>query len=208
MKQIYRPYIYIMCVTLLSSLFSCNGKKQPVTSDTTKTNTEKIQPIEKPTPQIIETRGIIGDGSSMNVLQLIESDGDTLEIIASDQMIMGGLIVGDQIDVVYSVINNNLTAQTAVNLTALQHLWSQHVGGGEKKSIEIDAKGIAATYNMSIQYDHWAVRDGLLLLSSPRKIGDERPADVDTFQIMMLTEDSLVLLSNSAAFSTSFYCDN
>ena len=184
---------------------ACKGKQKPTSE--TKTTTVKTVPIEV-TPKFIETRGIIGEASSMNVLQLIEYDGDTLDIVAPNQMIMGGLIVGNAVDVVYSIIDNNLVAQTAVNLTALQHLWSQSVGNGEKKSLEIDDKGLATTYNMSIQYDRWAVRNGLLMLSTPKKVGDEKPANVDTFQIMMLTEDSLVLMANSIAFSTAFYRDN
>lgn len=204
MKQISSPYIYIICV-LVCCLAACKGKQKPTSE--TKTTTVKTVPVEV-TPKFIETRGIIGEASSMNVLQLIEYDGDTLDIVAPNQMIMGGLIVGNAVDVVYSIIDNNLVAQTAVNLTALQHLWSQSVGNGEKKSLEIDDKGLATTYNMSIQYDRWAVRNGLLMLSTPKKVGDEKPANVDTFQIMMLTEDSLVLMANSIAFSTAFYRDN
>lgn len=204
MKQSSRLFIYIMCM-IVCLLCGCKGKQKPE-SDTTVTKT-KPTPVEV-TPKSVETRGIIGEGSSMNLMQLIEYDGDTLDIVTANQMVMGGLIVGDAVDVVYSLIGDNLVAQTAVNLTALQHLWSQHVGGGEKKSLEIDDKGLATTYNMSIQYDRWAVRNGLLMLSTPKKIGDEKPANVDTFQIMMLTEDSLVLMSNSIAFSTAFYRDN
>ena len=204
MKQSSHLYIYIMCM-MICFLCGCKGKQKPE-SDTTVTKT-KPTPVEV-TPKSVETRGIIGEGSSMNLMQLIEYDGDTLDIVTANQMVMGGLIVGDAVDVVYSLIGDNLVAQTAVNLTALQHLWSQHVGGGEKKSLEIDDKGLATTYNMSIQYDRWAVRNGLLMLSTPKKVGDEKPANVDTFQIMMLTEDSLVLMSNSIAFSTAFYRDN
>ncbi len=198
----HKSYIYIICIALLSCLAACKGK-QPQQAKAP----AKVVTVEK-IPDFVETRGIIGDGSSMNLLQLIEFDGDTLDIIAANQMIMGGLIVGNEVDVIYSLIDGNLVAQTAVNLTALQHLWSQHVGGGETKSLEIDSNGRATTYNMSIEYDHWAVRDGVLLLSSPRKVGDEKPADVDTFQIMMLTEDSLVLMANTANMASAFYRDN
>lgn len=198
----HKSYIYIICIALLSCLAACKGK-QPQQAKAP----AKVVTVEK-IPDFVETRGIIGDGSSMNLLQLIEFDGDTLDIIAANQMIMGGLIVGNEVDVIYSLIDGNLVAQTAVNLTVLQHLWSQHVGGGETKSLEIDSNGRATTYNMSIEYDHWAVHDGVLLLSSPRKVGDEKPADVDTFQIMMLTEDSLVLMANTANMASAFYRDN
>ena len=197
-----KSYIYIICIALLGCLAACKGKQpQPEKAPV------KVVTVEN-TPDFVETRGIIGDGSSMNLLQLVEFDGDTLEIIAANQMIMGGLIVGDEVDVVYSLIDGNLVAQTAVNLSALQHLWSQHVGGGATKSLEIDSKGRATTYNMNIVYDRWDVRDGVLLLSTPNKVGDEKPANVDTFQIMMLTEDSLVLMANTANMASAFYRDN
>lgn len=203
MKKSYSTYcIYIMCIAIAASFFSCKGKKQQGVAPEV-----KVVPVET-IPDFIETRGRIGDGSSMNVMQLIEPDGDTLEFIISDQLVMGGVIVGDEADVVYNVIDENLVAQSAINLTALQHLWSQNTDDGTKKSLEIDSKGRATTYNMTIKYDRWAVQDGVLLLSSPRKVGDEKPADVDTFQIMMLTEDSLVLMANSAPIASAFYRDN
>lgn len=203
MKKQSNAYIlYIMCIAITAICYACKGKQQKEVQPTV-----KVVPVET-IPDFIETRGLIGDGSSMNVMQLIEKNGDTLEILIADQMVMGGLIVGDEVDVVYNVVDENIVAQTAVNITALQHLWSQNVDGGVKKSLQIDSKGRATTYNMSIEYDRWALQDGVLLLSSPRKVGDERPTDVDTFQIMMLTEDSLVLMANSAAFASAFYRDN
>ena len=48
---------------------------------------------------------------------------------------------------------------------------------------------------MSVDYDSWEVKNGLLLLHSPKKLGDESPAIVDTFEIMQLTTDSLVLMN-------------
>ena len=48
---------------------------------------------------------------------------------------------------------------------------------------------------MTIDYDRWRVESGLLLLSSPKKVGDEGPVPVDTFEIVYLTSDSLVLMS-------------
>ena len=193
-----------MCIAIAATFAACKKKKQSEAATTHPA--VSVVPIET-IPDFIETHGLIGDGSSINVMQLIEEDGDTLELIISDQIVMGGLIVGDEAYAIYNIIDESPVAQSAINLTALQHLWSQNTDEGTK-SLEIDSRGRATTYNMSIQYDHWTVQDGVLLLSSPRKVGDEKPADVDTFQIMMLTEDSLVLMANSAAMATAFYRDN
>jgi len=203
MKISSLSYYIIMCIGLICTLNACNNTQPKETKKKTKT----IRVTQK-TPSIIETRGIMCDGSSMNVLQIAEYDGDTLDIIAPDQMIMGGLIVGDEVDVVYSMSDSNMVARTAVNVSALQHLWSQHIGGGQKKSLQLDEKGLASTFNMNIQYDRWDVSNGMLMLSTPKKVGDERPVSIDTFQIMMLTEDSLVILHNSANMAASFYNDN
>jgi hypothetical protein len=192
-------------VLLLASICfccSCTGGKKKVDEPPI-----TVVPIEE-LPDIIEVHGTVGDGSSMNVLQLIEPDGDTLDILTPNQMVMGGLIVGNQIDVVYSLVDENPVAQLAVNTTALQHLWSQQAADGHLQSLELDSRGRASTYGMNIDYERWNVQDGFLLLHSPRKPGEERPAQVDTFQILMLTEDSLVLMAPNAPMASAFYRDN
>jgi hypothetical protein len=159
-------------------------------------------------PEIVEAHGRVGDGSSMNVLQLVKDDGDTLDIVAGNQSVTGGLIVGNEVDVVYTLVQGDPIAQVVVNTTALQHLWSQLNEEGKVQSLELDSRGRASTYGMTIDYERWNIQDGLLLLHSPRPVGDERPADVDTFQIMLLTEDSLVLMSPNAPVASAFYRDN
>ena len=159
-------------------------------------------------PKIVETHGRVGAGSSMNVLQLVRAGSDTLDIYASNQLVMGGLIVGNEVDVVYSLVEGDPVAQVVVNTTALQHLWSQRGENGEVQSLELDSRGRASTYGMAIDYEHWTIQDGFLLLHSPKQVGDERPVEVDTFQIMLLTEDSLVLMAPNTPVASAFYRDN
>jgi hypothetical protein len=144
----------------------------------------------------------------MNVLQLVQSDGDTVEVLISNQMVMGGLLVGDEVDVVYTTIEDFPVAQLAVNTTALEHLWSQKGTDGHLQSLELDKNGKAATYGMSIEYERWSVQNGFLLLQTPKKVLEERGVETDTFQIMMLTEDSLVLMAPNAPIASAFYRDN
>ena len=178
--------VMLMALTAMM-LLSCEEKKPP-TPDVT------IVPVHE-MPSICEAHGTIGDGSSMNIIEFIRDDGDTLYINKSGQEVMGGLVVGDELEVIYNVTKEDVFASVAVNLTSLQHIWSQRGIDGREQSLELDAEGHATTYNMSVDYDSWEVKNGLLLLHSPKKIGDESPAIVDTFEIMQLTTDSLVLMN-------------
>lgn len=166
-------------------LFSCEEKKPEVPN---------IVPVDE-LPAIVEAHGRVGEGTSMNVIEFINDEGDTLYIYANSHSIMGGLAVGDELKIIYNVKDDDLIASMAVNLTALQHVWSQRGADGKEQSLEIDEKGRATTYDMSVEYESWDVENGLLLLRVPKKIGDESPAIVDTFEIMQLTPDSLVLMN-------------
>ncbi|MCH5174995.1 MAG: hypothetical protein J1F40_03855 [Prevotellaceae bacterium] len=182
---------YVILALLTALLFSCDGKKpkeaEPVV---------EIRPLDE-IPGIYEMHGTIGDGTSMNVMECINDDGDTIYININAQAIMGGVTVGDEIDIIYNVSKDENVASVAVNMTALQHLWTQRGNDGKRQSLELDSKGRATTYDMTIEYDSWEVKDGLLLLRSPMKPGEEKPAAVDTFEIMRLTPDSLVLINGN-----------
>lgn len=177
------------------------------------TNNEKKQGEDVPDikvieeiPAIVEAYGRIGDGTTMNMLELVGSDGDTTYIYVNSQMIMGGTNPGDEVNVIYNTTGEDNTAQVCINTTALQHLWTQEGADGQSQSLQIDSKGRATTYNMSIEYSGWALKDGHLLLSSPQKIGNERPLPPDTFLIMSLTDESLVLMNGN--LTTEFRREN
>lgn len=192
MKKIYATIFAIAAIIFAS----CNGKKEPVVN---------IVPVDE-LPSIIEAHGTIGEGTSMNMLEFINDDGDTVYINMSSQSIMGGEAAGDEIQVVYNTKADENIASIAVNLTSLQHLWAQIGSDGTEQSLELNSGGRASTYDMSIDYDSWEIRDGLLLLHSPKKLGDESPAIIDTFQIMELTDDNLVLMNG--IFTTEFIREN
>lgn len=171
-------------------LVACDGKKQAEVPDV------KILPLDS-IPGIYEAHGRIGEGTSMNMLEFISDDGDTIYVTMNDQMMRGGMRVGDEIEIIYNVSKDENRGAVAVNLTALQHVWMQKGADGKEQSLEMNPNGSAATYDMAVTYDSWEVKDGLLLLHSPKKIGDESPAIVDTFEIMQLTADSLVLMNGN-----------
>ncbi len=191
--------LYIIASVLVAfALASCDSKKE-------KEPVINIVPVDA-LPGIVEAHGTIGEGTSMNVLEFIDDDGDTVYINMNSQAIMGGEKAGDEVQVVYNVTSEENVASIAVNLTSLQHLWTQQGADGREQSLEINSNGRAATYDMSIDYESWEIMDGLLLLRSPKKLGDETPAVVDTFQIMELTEDNLVLMNG--ILTTEFEREN
>lgn len=111
---VFMPFAVIMM--LLSGCIGESKKKQEVV---------KVQPVME-IPDIVEAIGKIGDGTSMNVLELVDDNGDTLLINMPVSTITGGVESGDIIDVIYTASSGgDMTASVAVNLTALQHLWTQ-----------------------------------------------------------------------------------
>ena len=185
--------------------FSCEEKKkeQDKTAPTTPPKVKVVALDE--IPGIVEAHGTVGDGTSMNVLEFVNDDGDTLYISKGAQSVMGGVVAGDELEVIYNVTKEDVVASVAVNLTALQHLWSQRGGDGREQSLELNSGGRATTYNMLVEYESWEVKDGLLLLRSPKKVGNESPAVVDSFEIMQLTSDSLVLMHGNMMTEFSRY---
>ena len=129
--------VNVMLMALVAMLLlSCEEKKKDSTPDVT------IVPVHE-MPNICEAHGTIGDGSSMNVIEFVNDEGDTLYINKSGQAVMGGLVVGDELEVIYNVTKEDIYASVAVNLTALQHIWSQRGADGREQMFDVDAPFIA-----------------------------------------------------------------
>ncbi len=101
---------------------------------------------------------------------------------------------GDEVDVIYSKTEDGYMANIAINTTSLQHLWTQPRSTGGTQSLEISPEGHATTYDMpGVDYDAWSIHNGQLLLHSTRKAAVESSGYTDTFDILLLTPDTLVL---------------
>ncbi len=185
----------LFCVLLSSVLVflsSCNGCSGNGNPD------ESIHIIGIDSlPSIVEVEGIVGDGTSMNNLELIIPDGDTVNISTPDEMIMGGANAGDRVSVVYFVNKDENLASVAINMSALEHLWTSKSEDGKSKSIELNKKGVAVSYNMNTEYCNWSLKNGLLLLHASKPVASEKPEVVDTFQIMNLSDSELVLMHDN-----------
>ena len=111
--------------------------------------------------------GTVGDGTSMHSLEFVSQSGDTLYFVYENNAV-GGLTCGDLISVEYSEGDGELNAQYIVNLTALCNNW-----------VASDKYG-----NSYLTFD----KNG-----GVSYVGSDFPYQTDKFDIVLLTEDSLLL---------------
>lgn len=184
------PACLLLC--LLSACTGGNGSQNDAEQDS-----DSVAAALRPSPaspsRAREAVGTVGDGTSMHVLELVTDSLDTLYLETTNIVVSGGLVCGNRVNVVYHRDAEGLTATAATNTTALEHLWTRRTADGHTQSLEIDAEGRAATYDMPTAYNAWRLHGGQLLLSTPRKAGVEQSGYTDTFDIMLLDADSLVL---------------
>ena len=172
------------------AMYSCNGcSGKDTTSDTI--NVVGLDTL----PGIVEMQGRVGDGTSMNELEVITPKGDTVIVSIAEEMIKGDVKAGDEVDVIYYINQDENLASTVVNMTALRHLWTAS-RNGQRQSIELDKDGVAVSYDMGVDYAHWLVKDGNLILQDSKPIGSEKTQRSDTFEIMSLTSSQLVLMKH------------
>lgn len=202
MKKIFYILFSILGIGIVAS---CNGNGNKGNED--EEDSAKVIIIDSiSVPSIYNITGVVGDGTSMNVLELVTDNGDTLLIECPSEMVVGGVEVGDLMAVTYNSNGETNSIMTSINLSALQHLWTQKGADGRSQSLEIDEDGRAVTYDMSVEYNAWSLVDGKLLLHSPKKVASEQAAMVDTFEIMELNDEHLVLMHGELA--TEFVREN
>lgn len=127
--------------------------------------------------------GTVGDGTSMHSLEFVSQSGDTLYFVYENNAV-GGLTCGDLISVEYSEGDGELNAQYIVNLTALCNNWVASDKYGNSY-LTFDKNGGVSYVGSDFPYQKWAICDGCLYLTK-----DET---TDKFDIVLLTEDSLLL---------------
>lgn len=202
MKKIFYILFSILGIGIVAS---CTGNGNKGNED--EEDSAKVIIIDSiSVPSIYNITGVVGDGTSMNVLELVTDNGDTLLIECPSEMVVGGVEVGDLMAVTYNSNGETNSIMTSINLSALQHLWTQKGADGRSQSLEIDEDGRAVTYDMSVEYNAWSLVDGKLLLHSPKKVASEQAAMVDTFEIMELNDEHLVLMHGELA--TEFVREN
>ena len=181
-----RRLLLILVVGFLVSFTACHEGK--VSKKNIQMDSLSADTIEEDDSTLY---GFCGEGTSMNSLELISDDGDTLQLSLADDsipVVKGGLQVGDRMAVLVSDLdakNKFGSASLVVNLTTLLGKWS-----ALDKSFELQEGGVVVS-NVTEPRPivEWKILNGQLLLSS------------DTFDIYELGADSLYLENHSGIFA-------
>lgn len=131
--------------------------------------------------------GTVGEGTTMHMLELV-TDDDSLYYFDYENNVIGGLVAGDVVNVLYEETDGVTSAFVITNLSALSHLWALADTDG-KQHLELNDGGNATVFGMDIDYDHWDVYAGKLVL--------KHMTEADTLNITLLTEDSLIVEGKS-----------
>lgn len=179
MKQIKLIFAFVILILVA---YSCNNtpKAKPDTA---------IDETECETPDST-VYGVCGEGTAMHTLQLISDLGDTLEYSLLDNEdnqadVQGGLMVGDRMAVIGSMVSGTRIATSVINITTLLGKWTSI-----DKNFEIEEGGVV-TSNVKAEnnpWTSWKILNGKLLLNK------------DTFVVNSLGADSLYLENNKGIF--------
>lgn len=180
----------LLLVFPLAFLVGCTGGTQQIQEQASAE--DSLSEIIEHGPK--EIRGTAGDGTSMNVIEVVATNGDTLYITTPAQMISGGIEAGDEVDIIYNDNGDENTGVVAINISTLTKVWNHINTLGAKQSIELCSNGDVNTWNMPAPaYDSWKLEGGKLLMHSPAVLAKEVGEHTDTFDILSLRKNELVL---------------
>jgi hypothetical protein len=180
----------LLLVFPLAFLAGCTGGTQQTQEQVTAE--DSLSEIIEHGPK--EIRGTAGDGTSMNVIEIVATNGDTLYITTPAQMVSGGIEAGDEVDIIYNDNGDENTGVVAINISTLTKVWNHINTLGAKQSIELCSNGDVNTWNMPAPaYDSWKLEGGKLLMHSPAVLAKEVGEHTDTFDILSLRKNELVL---------------
>lgn len=180
----------LLLVFPLAFLAGCTGGTQQIQEQVSAE--DSLSEIIEHGPK--EIRGTAGDGTSMNVIEVVATNGDTLYITTPAQMVSGGIEAGDEVDIIYNDNGDENTGVVAINISTLTKVWNHINTLGAKQSIELCSNGDVNTWNMPApSYDSWKLEGGKLLMHSPAVLAKEVGEHTDTFDILSLRKNELVL---------------
>ncbi len=180
MKKLFSLVIVAVALTIA---VSCKGNKK------------KANAVEQAQPEISSEEdttiyGRCGEGTTMNMLQLLTDKGDTLMFTMQNEdttaNVQGGLLAGDRLAVLaYKVNDGESYAHTVINITTLLGKWSDI-----NRTFVIQEGGTVECSNQEPKpYVDWKILNGKLILTS------------DTFSIYQLGPDSLLLENNNGIYA-------
>ena len=177
-------FIMMICLAL-ATIAGCGGKKSQAGNDLPKT-------VETEMENDSTIYGFCGDGTSMNILQLITDKGDTIEFTLQGNdtvtVVQGGMLAGDRMAVVAGKAPEGESmkqATTVINLTSLMGTWQSI-----DRTFSIEEGGVVSSDNREPKpYLDWKICNGKLVLTA------------DTFSVYGLGPDSLLLENAQGIFA-------
>ncbi len=203
MKKLPLCFMMLICLSFYScDWFKTGGGEGTDSIDSTSTpDTFNIIPVDL--PKFKEVTGTVGDGTSMNYLELIVENGDTLSLRTSGVHYIGDLYATQKVSVFYNTIDDEDVASVIVNLTQMQSKWAQVNRQGQELGMWLTPDGKVLTDSTAIGYTQWTIHDGSFLLSYPVETQNRELGTVlksDTFSITHLDNEELQISSGNIGY--------
>lgn len=133
--------------------------------------------------------GVIGEGTTMNVLELLSDGGKTLEFEIDpdgESQVIGGLYAGDRVTLTFQDNGEGTkTVTRLVNLTSILGWWTSLDRNFRlQEDGVIESSGISETH----PYTHWAMSNTQIILNT------------DTFDVLQLGPDSMSLENSEGIY--------
>ena len=184
--RLQKRYIPLFFISLL--LTACGGCEEQ-----TGGQRKKADGLGLPEKQTMT--GVVGICSTSDDIELILQDSSSVFVEAFNKVIYGSCEPGDSIHVTYMDIDGHLLSSVVVNLRQMANNWQALPDStGDYLSVELLNDNHMRTHineESNDQYIQWNLFDGQLLLTS--QADSLQPVTVDTFNILSLSDDSLVL---------------
>jgi len=176
-----KTVLSIVTAVSIFAVTGCENKKTAASSD----NTDSVEVV---TPDSA-VYGIIGEGTSMHVLELITDDGKTQTYsISQDSLsdVQGGIFAGDKVSITTRPgSDSDLEVAKLLNLTSLLGKWTSLDRNFEIKEDGVVTSSVKAE---SHPYTRWSVANGNLILNA------------DTFNVLLLGPDSMSIENKEGIF--------
>ena len=181
-----------LLVAAFIGMGSCGAPRpqQVYADDTDSTDVE-----EDMVPRDHTIYGLCGNGSSMNTLEVLTDNGDTLLLSMAPALeankVFGGLEVGDRVAVMANAKRSEATE--IINLNSLLGDWvmPDPIDGSDEVGIRIKEGGVAESIEMTnIYYRTWKIYDGKLEILSVREGGGDAE-ETNLYEILILGSDTL-----------------
>ena len=112
-----KTQLYLLPVAALMMLGGCNGNNK---TNHDETDCDSLMVEESVADSSLY--GVLGDATTMNMLQLITDVGDTMELVLASadndvQVVVGGMLSGDRVAVSAHVAKGEHVADKVINIT-------------------------------------------------------------------------------------------